>query len=162
MRLDHLLSKERLAGAGSTFVLVPLWVQMPRRGCLFRGWCSLVDAGFSGSWRCVVVSTALSAFGGRGGKAAGWGWGFVGTLLGPETTSSVPCVAASVVVRGVGVWCFGLAASVGIPSRRWWWGSGAGVGCGVGVLFENCTVDASIFVAKFLRAHGGCLGIRSR
>ena len=29
-------------------------------------------------------------------------------------------------------------------------------------LFENCTVDASIFVVKFLRAHGGCLGIRSR
>jgi hypothetical protein len=29
-------------------------------------------------------------------------------------------------------------------------------------LFENCTVDASIFVAKFLRAHGGCLGTRSR
>ena len=28
--------------------------------------------------------------------------------------------------------------------------------------FENCTVDASIFVAKLLRAHGGCLGIRSR
>ena len=27
---------------------------------------------------------------------------------------------------------------------------------------ENCTVDASIFVAKFLRAHGGCLGTRSR
>ena len=31
-----------------------------------------------------------------------------------------------------------------------------------GWLFENCTVDASIFVVKFLRAHGGCLGIRSR
>jgi hypothetical protein len=41
-------------------------------------------------------------------------------------------------------------------------GVGAGVGCGVGLLFENCTVDASIFVVKFLRAHGGCLGIRSR
>ncbi len=27
---------------------------------------------------------------------------------------------------------------------------------------ENCTVDASIFVAKFLRAHGGCLGTRNR
>jgi hypothetical protein len=33
------------------------------------------------------------------------------------------------------------------------------VGC---LLFVNCIVDASIFVAKFLRAHGGCLGIRSR
>jgi hypothetical protein len=38
-----------------------------------------------------------------------------------------------------------------------------GVGwCGVGVLFENCIVDASIFVVKLLRANGGCLGTRSR
>ena len=29
-------------------------------------------------------------------------------------------------------------------------------------LFENCTVDASIFVSKCLRAYGGCLGTRSR
>ena len=42
------------------------------------------------------------------------------------------------------------------------------VGCGWwvwvvgGVLFENCTVDASIFVVKFVRANGGCLGTRSR
>jgi len=36
------------------------------------------------------------------------------------------------------------------------------VGLVFGLLFENCTVDASIFVAKFLRAHGGCLGTRSR
>ena len=28
--------------------------------------------------------------------------------------------------------------------------------------FENYTVDASIFVVKLLRAHGGCLGTRSR
>src|SRR3954451_19712638 len=33
------------------------------------------------------------------------------------------------------------------------------VGC---VFVENCTVDASIFVVKLLRAHGGCLGTRSR
>ena len=31
-----------------------------------------------------------------------------------------------------------------------------------GVLFENCIVDASIFVVKFVRANGGCLGTRSR
>ena len=30
------------------------------------------------------------------------------------------------------------------------------------VVFENCRVDASIFVVKLLRAHGGCLGFRSR
>jgi hypothetical protein len=35
-------------------------------------------------------------------------------------------------------------------------------GAGVCLLFVNCIVDASIFVAKFFRAHGGCLGIRSR
>jgi hypothetical protein len=47
-------------------------------------------------------------------------------------------------------------------------------GCGGALLarpyLENCTVDASIFFnevypvvfAKLLRAHGGCLGIRSR
>ena len=29
-------------------------------------------------------------------------------------------------------------------------------------LFENCTVDASIFVVKLSRANGGCLGTRSR
>jgi hypothetical protein len=35
---------------------------------------------------------------------------------------------------------------------------------GVRPYLENCTVDASIFifVAKLLRAHGGCLGTRSR
>lgn len=37
---------------------------------------------------------------------------------------------------------------------------GLGVGCRL--YFENFTVDASIFVAKFLRAHGGCLGTRNR
>ena len=31
-----------------------------------------------------------------------------------------------------------------------------------GVVFENCTVDASIFVVKLLRAYGECLGTRSR
>ena len=29
-------------------------------------------------------------------------------------------------------------------------------------MFEMWIVDASIFVVKFLRAHGGCLGIRDR
>jgi hypothetical protein len=41
--------------------------------------------------------------------------------------------------------------------RVWW-----RVGLGTRLLFVNCIVDASIFVAKFFRAHGGCLGIRSR
>jgi hypothetical protein len=41
-----------------------------------------------------------------------------------------------------------------------WTCSGCVGGCCL--LFEICIVDASIFVAKFFRAHGGCLGIRSR
>ena len=36
------------------------------------------------------------------------------------------------------------------------------VGLWVCLLFENCTVDASIFVVKLSRADGGCLGTRSR
>ena len=46
-----------------------------------------------------------------------------------------------------------------------WFGSGVlvvGVGVGGCALFENYTVDASIFVVKLLRADGGCLGTRSR
>ena len=47
-----------------------------------------------------------------------------------------------------------------------WRGSGwvlvVGVGVGGCALFENYTVDASIFVVKLLRADGGCLGTRSR
>ena len=43
-----------------------------------------------------------------------------------------------------------------------WLGRGGGCGVVGGVLFENCTVDASIFVVKLLRAYGGCLGTRSR
>ena len=67
----------------------------------------------------------------------------------------------------------------------WWGGCGCGGGVGVGVWLcvECCIVDASIFVkwtsrgacpavgggvgvvwcvVKCVRAHGGCLGIRSR
>ena len=44
---------------------------------------------------------------------------------------------------------------LGVGCQVAWW-----VGCCL--LFEICIVDASIFVAKFFRAHGGCLGIRSR
>jgi hypothetical protein len=39
---------------------------------------------------------------------------------------------------------------------------GAGRISGHRLYVENYTVDASIFVAKFLRAHGGCLGTRNR
>jgi hypothetical protein len=54
---------------------------------------------------------------------------------------------------------FGVVVGVGGGRRRL---SGRGR-----PLFENCTVDASIFcryfcVFKLVRAHGGCLGTRSR
>ena len=111
---------------------------------------------------------AVNSFGGCGGPFLCWGeleraaggQGAVGTLLGPERTgggelrllfclflsrailvsASAGCVSSGILVFGVG----------GID-QGWF-----------RLLFENCTVDASIFVAKFLRAHGGCLGTRSR
>jgi hypothetical protein len=56
------------------------------------------------------------------------------------------------VMWGCGVWMFA-GALLGPEATR----------CVVsGVVFENCRVDASIFVVKLLRAHGGCLGFRSR
>lgn len=65
----------------------------------------------------------------------------VDTLLGPEGTTG---------------WLFALCVAAHAGSA-WWL-----VCVWVRVLFENCIVDASIFVAKFLRAHGGCLGTRNR
>ena len=80
----------------------------------------------------------------------GWGVG-PGALLGPEGTS-ILCVGV--------VGFLGVADHVpsdgprgGGTRRIWMWGC---------PLFENCTVDASIFVVKLVRAHGGCLGTRSR
>ena len=72
----------------------------------------------------------------------------VNTLLGPEETSTV-CLFASgflILVRD---------CPLGGGVAGVWWGWGWS-------LFENCTVDASIFVVKLPRANGGCLGTRSR
>jgi hypothetical protein len=62
------------------------------------------------------------------------------------------------------------AAWPSIPPARW--ADRDGLVCGVGLVgggglwvgcwFENCIVDASIFVVKLSRADGGCLGTRSR
>ena len=92
--------------------------------------------------------------------------GVENALLGPERTttgsslSGVGPVVVFLVVRS-----FGLLVSVGVG------------GLVVRVVVENCTVDASIFcfcsvllcrdflmcvLVKLSRAHGGCLGIRSR
>jgi hypothetical protein len=83
---------------------------------------------------CSVSSTAL-----WGVERCGVAGGGVSILLGPEGTS--PHV-------GLVSWvsCHVARLCVGV----------------VGLLVENCTVDASIFVVKLVRANGGCLGTRSR
>ena len=99
-------------------------------------------------WCLWYLSTAcLSGWVWKGcGDAGGGG---ADTLLGPEGSGFAGDgrVWLPLVVRGSGAfhlygwWVLG-----------WAWS-----------YVENCTVDASIFVAfKFLRAHGGCLGTRNR
>ena len=106
------------------------------------------------SSRAALVSTA--SFLGVGKVGDRWG-GRLGTLLGPEGTST-PLLGGPSWQR---LWLGSHHIERLQPARR--------SGCGTRWLwwlirpyFENCTVDASIFVAKLLRAHGGCLGIRSR
>ena len=103
-----------------------------------------------------------------------------GTLLGPEATG--PGGAGTAVVVLVVSWvCLFLVSWL----HRSCMFVCVGCVCGLGLLFENCIVDASILnfvyarnrlawpalwgwlcwlcvIVKFLRAHGGCLGIRSR
>jgi hypothetical protein len=85
-------------------------------------------------------------------------------LLGPEGTSAVARLwRGCLVFLGSGPWPvtkllslswgFGLVVGVGVWWSCGWWGWS---------LFENCTVDASIFVVKLPRADGECLGTRSR
>ena len=79
-----------------------------------------------------------------------------GTLLGPEGLVCALRGGAALVGGGAAGcgWLLGVCGSGGA--------SLTGVAAGVRPFFENCTVDASIFVAKLVRAHGGCLGTRSR
>ena len=117
------------------------------------------------AWLVCCVSTAhLSGWvGTRGGLAGGvvietscW---VLKEQPDPWLVGFLPAGGASL-WRGCCFWpvpsstklCSGVLAS----GCGWWvWVVG-------GVLFENCTVDASIFVVKFVRANGGCLGTRSR
>jgi hypothetical protein len=80
------------------------------------------------------------------------------------------CLALGVVVGFLvglvfchtGSGCGGWAWRFGRWVRLLWLGCLVVGWAGCCLLFVNCIVDASIFVAKFFRAHGGCLGIRSR
>ena len=88
-----------------------------------------------------------------GGAAGGWRSSI---LLGPEGTSVIALRCAVFLVpapAGHQTACVPRLVGVGV-----WWR----FGCGGWSLFENCTVDASIFVVKLPRADGECLGTRSR
>jgi hypothetical protein len=75
-------------------------------------------------------------------------WGLLGGLgFGFSVDRPAPGIKPALVMIVLWLWRV-------VEVVSWW--------CGVGVLFENCIVDASIFVVKLLRANGGCLGTRSR
>ncbi len=82
------------------------------------------------------------------------GW-WLGTLLGPEGTPAW-CVLGGTIPGLAGLTHPG--CPVWVVWLWWQW-----FGAGVWLCVECCIVDASIlFVVKCVRAHGGCLGIRSR
>jgi hypothetical protein len=114
------------------------------RGCVSRAMSRRVPGMAAHLWgtgysSCRVCWRGLVRLPLRGGwNGAAGGPGGAGTLLGPE---------------GTGV----SSSRAGFPAWR--------RGAGTRPYLENCTVDASIYlsvVAKLLRAHGGCLGTRSR
>ena len=124
MRLDHLLSKERLArlvrpvGRGVGF-RATAWTGVP-------GW--LLVGGTSTSWLLVHrrVSTSVPCSGWRGTRGGG-GWS--GTLLGPEGTgvwSGLSRAASSVEPLGLGLL---LLVALLLVVVAWGW---VGAGCGVG------------------------------
>ena len=86
-----------------------------------------------------------------------------GALLGPEGSAGWSVTLGRCLrggVSSVAVWSSSVGCRVCVGAR----GVLRRVGVRVRPYFENCTVDASIFifVVKLLRAHGGCLGTRSR
>ena len=145
MRLDHLLSKEHLAPRVIRWRPGPLLDVHASVGLMGGTLTSSVAASSASS------STAGGSFGVRVVGTGGGGGVVVGTLLGPEGADA-SSDHSSAVRRLPRPWLF---AGVGLGVR----GDDGGWDC---PYLENCTVDASIFVAKLLRAHGGCLGTRSR
>ena len=154
MRLDHLLSKEHwhlgfsgpLGLAGSHGVS-----RWPLHGRVCRGGCSWVDHRLVGTAHLVALaSTGFCSFGGGGQERGVGGWVVLGTLLGPEGSGASFSSSVGPHLLSVPPW---------VPLGVWGWRARV---VGFRPYFENYTVDASIFVAKFLRAHGGCLGTRNR
>ena len=144
MRLDHLLSKEqptRLVG----------WVMVARVARVWWRGAQLAETLASSRWIPFFVCLVLPCCGVWKDRGGVW--------LGGQASCWVLKQQTVWPVR-VGVWCFGgcpawssyrLGFRVLVAVVVW--------GC---ALFENYTVDASIFVVKLLRADGGCLGTRSR
>ena len=155
MRLDHLLSKEQLAQAivlQNTGYRVQSHISGERPGVA----SSLVEHWLFGlivSQRQLVHLLA----GGTLTAMAAW----PSTLLGPEGTDVLWSalrldrpLAERPRSRAIYARSLGRRANRGTRRSR----------ARYRPYFENCIVDASIIsvVAKLLRAHGGCLGTRSR
>ena len=84
--------------------------------------------------------------------------GWRSTLLGPEGTGALGLGLCGLGFWSGWVWSWWVVSAS--DGQRW---VGVAAGSGIARLyFENCTVDASIFVAKLVRAYGECLGTRSR
>ncbi len=183
MRLDHLLSKEHSAGLVGAAARLSVW--WPRvwsivaviseclmRGVLISGALVIQPVVVAGSASTAVV-VPLSRWGhGVGMRVLGAGAGWAHCWVLRERTVSLRAVSGLLLAGGGPLRCgvglfspglvschtgLGFSSFVGWGLGVWWWG-----GLVVWLLFVNCIVDASIFVAKLFRAHGGCLGIRSR
>jgi hypothetical protein len=177
VRLDHLLSKEHLV------LWLPVWVVMGSRRRVTRTWLPVahgwnIDSAV-GSDAFDLQYTGLCLVGtGRGG-AAGWC-----TLLGPEGPGFLlvmPVMGvggggwAARVVRDLWVSFGGLHEAGAFASgecgadrmlRTTQWTRASFRSLAMMITFRGGLVDESIailiFVVKFLRANGGCLGIWSR
>ena len=138
--------RERCRGVG--VAEARCWVLRDQAG--FPGWC--LGGGAALSVRAAGVLVCLPVFMGwvrAWGAGGGCGWGGGAAGCGSVCHRTVPVAGVGgCLLRGVRVGAGGGGAAVGAGRR-----------C---PFFENCTVDASIFVVKLVRAHGGCLGTRSR